>query len=98
MRTSAQFGNPDLVELGPVLHRLLAPVSALAIAFSAMPLGPEGVQLLDLILPPRLPVPLEPFGHCRSSVPNAPTARPFTRLIHQIIQMFMYCSLGGNLQ
>src|SRR6185369_392643 len=59
-----QLGDLQFVEPGPVPDRLLAPRQRLGDRAQRLALAGEQVQLLDLVLPPRLPVPLElGFSH-----------------------------------
>src|SRR5215212_1272897 len=60
---------PQLRDLQPIvlralLDRFLAPRQRLGDRADRHALACERVQLLDLVLPPRLPMPLEPLAHC----------------------------------
>src|SRR3954447_23323364 len=54
-----KLADLQLVGLGAVPHRFLAPGERLGDGAHAHALASQRVQLLDLVLPPRLPVPLE---------------------------------------
>src|SRR3954470_24099905 len=60
---SAQLGDLQAVFLRPLLDRLLAARQRLGDRSERHALAREHVKLLDLVLPPRLPVALEPFTH-----------------------------------
>src|SRR6478672_6681550 len=59
----AQLGDLHAVVLRSPLHRFLAPRQRLGDRPHRHPLAGEEVKLLDLVLPPRLPMPLELFFH-----------------------------------
>src|SRR4029079_10745017 len=59
-----QLRDLQPIVLGPLLHRFLAPSQRLGDRADRHALAGERMQLLDLVLPPRLPMPLEPLAHC----------------------------------
>src|SRR5437868_11443450 len=69
-----QLGNPQPVRFGAVLDRFLAPGERLGDGAQAHALAGEQVELLDLILPPRLAVAFELFavGHIVPSTASGP--------------------------
>src|SRR4051812_12340032 len=74
----AQLRNLQPVRLGPVLDRLLAARQRLGDRLQRHPLAGEQMQLLNLVLPPGLPVPLELFRHLNP--PNEKGPRTATLL------------------
>src|SRR5206468_6920909 len=61
-----QLRDLQPVGLGAVLDRFLAPDERLGDRPHRHALARQRMQLLDFVLPPRLPVPLEPFAHSSS--------------------------------
>src|SRR5215212_5035426 len=58
-----QLRDFEPVVLRALLDRFLAPRQRLGDRADRHALAGERVQLLDLVLPPRLPMPLEPLAH-----------------------------------
>src|SRR6476469_6785717 len=71
MRQSPELGDAQTVFLRALLDRLFTSSQRLGECLECHPLAGELVQFLNLILPPRLPVTLEPFAHSPSPFPNS---------------------------
>lgn len=70
-----QLGDLDAVGLGAVLYRFLAAGEGLGDGFQRHALGGELVQLLNLVLPPRLTVAFETFAHTRCVKQKGPVTK-----------------------